>query len=188
MNKIVVVAIIVLTIGGLVWYFQTETVPESTKDNDQSVTSNDEQKPESIIHTLPPTGTNDAPRTGFAKLGENAIYVAEQQPGNKIVVNNINIVPKGYVVIHESKESVPGKVIGYAALEKGAQVTNVTVTLDRSVTDGEELIAMLHADNDDNNFDASTDTPVLDTLGNPLYMIFYVSAEASDPSGVEVLF
>lgn len=183
MNKqTVLIVIAALIFIGLLWLLL------GTGDN-QPTTTNNEQDSGSLNSNLPDgDANNNGSETSFAKLADNAIYVAEQRPGNKIIVNKINIVPEGYVVIHESKNGTVGKILGYATLEANSQLSNVTVNLDRSVTDEEELIAMLHADNGDNTFNASDDNAVLDSLGNPLSMTFSVSAGAPDPASIEIMF
>jgi hypothetical protein len=203
MNKILPIGAVILIVAGAAWYFATPNTIAPVE-NTTPVTSNTAintatQTPTRNTEVNTVTTASTAPNTkhplnpgageqGFAKLGANAIYVAEQRPGNTIVINNVNIVPKGYVVIHESKDSVPGKIIGYTALDAGTQTTKLKVTLDRDVTDGEELIAMLHADNGDGKFDAATDSPVQDSMGNPLFMVFSVFKDAQDPSSVQVMF
>lgn len=170
MNKIIVIVLITLVIlGCIVWYsgILSPVVPNG----------NTEQE-----------NTTDDSSTGFMKLGENAIYVADQLPGKDLVINIVNIASPGYVVIHESDNGKPGAIIGNSALIETTVGKNIKVTLKRAAKDGEELIAMLHTEKGVAGFDPTTDLPVLDTSGNPIHMIFQVDASASDPSSVEVMF
>jgi len=126
--------------------------------------------------------------SGFAKLGSDAIYVTEQRPGKDLVINIVNMASPGYVVIHESKDGVPGAVIGNSALIESTESKNIKVTLSRPAKDGEELIAMLHTEKSVVGFDPAVDLPVRDASNNIIHMIFQVSNDASDPSTSEVRF
>ncbi|OGZ10461.1 MAG: hypothetical protein A3D67_03640 [Candidatus Lloydbacteria bacterium RIFCSPHIGHO2_02_FULL_51_22] len=124
----------------------------------------------------------------FAALGPNAIYVAEQRPGKELIANMVNLASRGYVVIHESLEGTPGPIIGNSELLEKAENNNVRIVLSRPAYDDEELIAMLHSEKEYAGFDPVKDLPIKDTAGNPVHMIFHVSAGAPDPATVEVAF
>lgn len=176
MKKIIFFVLIIA--AALFWYAQ------SNKNSVQTpVTSNDTDTSENTVGNTP---TNE--NSSFAKLASNSIYIAEQRPGKDIIVNIVNIESAGYVVIHESTDGKPGAIIGQSALIETTTAKNTKIVLKRPVKDGEELIAMLHAEKGGTGFDASTDTPVLDTTGAPLHMIFQVNATAPDPASVEVMF
>ena len=130
----------------------------------------------------------DAPRTGFAKLAVNAIYVPEQQLTTTVVVTQVNIEPAGYLVVYTTENGKAAEVLGSTELAAGTQAKNVKVVLTRPMKDGEALVAQLHTDNGDGKFDVMSDSPVLDFTENPLSMTFYAMADASDPSTVEVMF
>lgn len=178
-NTTIIAIVAVIIIGLAVWYFSLSN-PEAQI----PVTSNDTVEEGSVVHNLPTDGQN----TGFAKLGSNAIYVAEQRPGKVIVINIVNLEFPGYVVIHESKDGKPGAVIGASPLISGLEGKNLKITLNREVKDGEELMAMLHSEKSGSGFDATVDIPVLDSLSNAMGMIFQISASAPDPELVEIKF
>lgn len=180
MNRFAIAVLItLLVISGVVWYsgVLSPVVQEPTGSSNNAGSG-------SMMPTLPADGSS----AGFAKLGPNAIYVAEQWPGKELVINIVNIASPGYVVIHESNDGKPGAIIGNSALIETAEVKNIKVTLKRAAKDGEELIAMLHTEKGVAGFDPTADLPVLDIDGNPIHAIFQVDANAPDPSSVQVMF
>ena len=63
----------------------------------------------------------------------------------------------------------------------------VPIALSRTTRDGETLYAMLYIDNGDNIFDPAGDKPALDSVGGePVMMIFTISADASTPEAVNL--
>src|SRR3989344_1076758 len=136
MNKnSVVVLIVLLIVGGVFWY--SGIFDPFLKQ--MPATSNDDVESGSVVR-------DDGSTAGFARLGSDAIYVAPQLPGNVLVVNIVNLSSPGYVVIHESKDGMPGTILGVSPLIQDRESRNIKVTLNRLAQDGEEFIAMLHTE------------------------------------------
>ena len=182
MNKNIVVAFVVLVIIGVVVWYSGMWGRLWQK---PIVTSNDEVDSEILGHSVE---TGDGAVSGFARLAENALYVAEQRPGKEIIVTIVNLASPGYVVIHEFKNEKAGTILGNSALIEKAEGKNIKVSLNRLVKDGEELVAMLHTEKGGVGFDLTTDLPVRDAFENIIHMEFQVSDDAPDPSAVEVMF
>jgi hypothetical protein len=66
-------------------------------------------------------------------------------PTNRVIVTQVKSASAGWVVIHEANGSTFGDAIGHVAVPSGTS-TNVAVTLDREIVDGETLYAVLHDD------------------------------------------
>ncbi len=76
-----------------------------------------------------------------------------------VTVPRVESPVDGFVVIHEDSGGMPGAILGFAAVAAGVS-TDVSVELDRPVTDGERLHAMLHFDAGVlGTFEAGTDLP-----------------------------
>lgn len=91
---------------------------------------------------------------------------------NKITIVKSQQSRAGYIAIHESTASgAPGPVIGVTAFQPAGTVyTNLSVTLDRALKNGETLFPMLHTeDNGNTTYDgAAVDLPTIDAAcGNP---------------------
>ena len=177
MNKITLGVSVVIAVFVVLWYSGIlNLVPQVP------TTLNDVSGSGSVAGTIP-----EGSDLGFAILAPNAIYVAEQWPGKELVINIVGIELPGYVVVHESKDGKPGAIIGNSDIIRSGGGENVKVVLKRAVKDGEELIAMLHNEKVGTGFDPAIDLPVV-ADGSAIHMIFQVSAEAPDPSAVEVRF
>lgn len=121
-------------------------------------------------------------------VSQNAIYVAEQAPGEGITVSVVHLETPGFVAIHEDVSGVPGKILGMSGLLPAGETKNLPpIALSRATKDGETLYTMLHLDDGDGTFDAAKDKPAQDKVGgSPVMMIFTVSAEAEEPTDVSL--
>ncbi len=135
-------------------------------------------------------GDNTGTAVGsFARLGPNAIYVADQRPGRSVLVNLVNLGVNGYIVVHAVVgQDQAGEIVGQSEVLSAGEYAKVAVALTREAASGTQLIAMLHADDGDRQFNAAADLPVKDMVGNAVWMIFGVDSSAPDPSQVQVNF
>ena len=133
-----------------------------------------------------PVPTSDGtalPQGSMLRIGENAIYVAEQPPGSNVNVSVATIGAPGYVVIHEVEQNdKPGAIIGASALLTSGEHTDIVIKTSQPLTNDQSYIAMLHADNGNGVFDdESTDIDVIEN-GAPVWMIFQTVTGASGSS------
>ncbi len=119
-------------------------------------------------------------------IGGNGLYIPDQKPGSTISSATVIIDQKAYLVIHEAINGKAGEVIGVSAMLEAGTHEQVSVPLNRSVVQGEELIGMLHASDGQNGFVASSDLAIKDPMGNEIWMIFSVDANASDPGTISL--
>ena len=105
-----------------------------------------------VLLTLPLISCEDS-GTGSDSDMENPATLSVQDQGtsngNMVVIPEAKVNEGSWVVIHRSNESGNGPmvpdIIGKAALESGTN-TDVRIQLQESVSDGEQLWAMLHED------------------------------------------
>lgn len=91
--------------------------------------------------------------TGNEPMQEDPATLSVQDQGtsngNQVIIPEAKVSEGSWVVIHRSAESGDGpmvpKIIGKAMLESGTN-TDVSIQLEKSVSDGEQLWAMLHED------------------------------------------
>lgn len=118
-------------------------------------------------------------------INKNAIYVAEQAPGQIIVVSVVLLEQPSFVVIHEDVSDAPGKILGASNLLPSGETKSASVALSRETKNDETVYAMLHLDNGDGKFNAAGDKPVIDPIGNePVMIVVVVSADAVLPGAV----
>ena len=114
-------------------------------------------------------------------LGNNAIYVPDQKPGKTVTVHTAVLEDKGFAVIHQDANGMPGTILGSSRLLAAGASEAGDVTLSRDSRNGEALFAMLHADDGDGKFDAAKDKPLLDDQGNQITMRFMIDINAKPP-------
>ncbi len=117
-------------------------------------------------------------------LGQNAIYVQDQPPGQTITIAFASLEKDGFVVIHEGKDAKVGAVIGKSSLLPRGEAENLSpIVLSRKTLDGETLFAILHRDNGDKTFNSQDDIPITDSEGNPFMMQFMIDKDAVQRPG-----
>ncbi len=144
-----IVIIVLVVIGYMV--FGTKSAPAPADGSDQT--------------------TNTAPTSGT-----NQIVVSDQYPGNVVYVSSVQLTAPGWVAIHKDNGGMPGTIIGEVYVNAG--VNPARITLSEPIVDGATYYAMLHSDNGDKKFDASSDLPIKDSKGNIIMRIFHGSSAA----------
>jgi len=119
-------------------------------------------------------------------VGSNAVYAADQKPGDAVSISMAVLQTAGYVVIHEDNNGAPGAILGASAILEQGQSEGVSVFLSRASQDGEALHAMLHVDNGDGAFDPAQDGSVKDDQGNIILMRFNISSTAEESGPVSL--
>lgn len=130
--------------------------------------------------------TEDVSEGISLRIGENAIYLADQKPGNMVNVSMAVLGGKGYVVIHETKDGKPGKVLGASALLDAGENLNVPISLSAPLVDGQAYVAMLHIDDGDGKFDAAKDAPAKNEGSDSAIMMEF-EADTEADSGAEIV-
>lgn len=118
-------------------------------------------------------------------VGKNAIYAAEQLPGNSVIISVARLEKPGFVVIHEDNAGTPGNILGVSNLLQEGETRDLpAIQLSRTTEDGEDIYAMLHLDDGDGIFDAVKDLPALDsTTNSPVMTTVTISKEAVEAEG-----
>lgn len=126
--------------------------------------------------------------TSGLRVGKNAIYIPDQEPGAAVSVGFVIFEKDGFVVIHETNQETMefGNVIGSSRYFSAGEYNDVTVELTRETVDGEFLIGMIHADDGDGTYEEDEDAPMLEN-DEPVWMIFPVSSEAAGSGETEVI-
>lgn len=120
------------------------------------------------------------------RVGENAVFISDQLPSNNVTVNMVMLKDPGFIAIHETANGNPGAIIGTSTMLPAGESKSVIIHLTRISKNGEELFAMLHADNGDRVWTPSNDTPIKDAQGNIIMMKFKILNDASAPEEVKL--
>ncbi len=149
----------------------------------------------------PPVSVDDSVVVQSFEVTLPALSTRQQVVSDLQQVNVPEVVSgqKGWLVIHEDDGGSPGAVIGQTSVERGT-FSNVSVSLDRKIENGETLYAMLHEDTGmegEYEFDPSqqdSPDPPLTVGGDVVVKGFTVyrqsvsvsAQDLQDPSTVEV--
>jgi hypothetical protein len=139
----------------------------------------DKRQTAPITTDVATSSATDTAASSKMMVGSHAVVMTDQKPGKEVVVSAVVLGNPGFVVIHEDTNGQPGPVIGYSSLLSTGETKVIKISLNREVKDGERLYAMLHLDNGDGKFDASTDAPATDVNGDIIFQNFAVSKDAS---------
>lgn len=118
------------------------------------------------------------------KLGDNAIYVADQKPGSLININYVSLEKSGYVIIHEDLKGKLGSIAGSTKILSKGELANIPAVLLRPVSQGEVFYAVLYEDSGDGIFSPNLDAPLRDEEGNIMSMKFYIDRNAPEPGEI----
>ena len=118
--------------------------------------------------------------SGLLKVGDNAIYVADQKPSSFILISLISLDKNGYVVIYDDVQGKPGNIIGSTKILPKGESKLIIAGLIRPTISGEILFAVLHQDSGDSIFTPSLDIPFRDEDGNIISMSFNINRDASE--------
>jgi PGF-CTERM protein/surface glycoprotein (TIGR04207 family) len=109
------------------------------------------------IHINPQSSTSTSTDTftvGSETQNASITFSDQVSAGSTVTVDSVNTTDGGFVAIHDSS----GAVIGNSSYLSAGQHTDVTITLDQSISSDQTLTAMAHQDTDgDQAFDYPAD-------------------------------
>ena len=105
-------------------------------------------------------------------IGDNAIYVENQQAKNEVEIKTVQLKDSGYVVIFDNNDGVPGSIIGASTLINSGESSNIVAKLDEPLANEGVYYAILHRDNGDGIFNPNDDTAIVDKDSNIVLMTF----------------
>jgi len=104
---------------------------------------------------------------------KNSLLVDTQKAGDEVVVKNINVSKPGYVVIQESSDGKPGRIMGSSNLLNAGETKETYVKAE--ISSDKEYFAVLYTETGDKFFNKAKDVPIEDTEGNIIMMKFGVT-------------
>ncbi len=131
-------------------------------------TSTDSTTTTSTTNTPAVTSDSD---TQTGSMSNDAITVAPSQvAGFNVAVSKINVTQPTWLVVYEDHNGTPGNAIGAGLFFAGA--TSGTIELLRATLPGQTYLVGQSLDDGDKVFSLTTDKPVRDAEGNPLFTTF----------------
>lgn len=115
------------------------------------------------VFTSSPAGDGQVANVASVLTQDNDVYTEDQVEGSIVVVRGVKLSASGYVVIHlVAQDGSVGDIVGNSELLSEGITEDVLVNLVGVSEVGDEFVAMLHSDNDDEVFNAAEDAPVVD--------------------------
>lgn len=164
-KKIALFALIALIFALLLflWLRPDNTAVAPTEQDGTEQNQNNSQDPnenvETATNTLPPT--------------KNSLLVSTQIAGEYVTIDNIYLEEPAFVVVHRANGNNPGEIIGNSGLIGVGSGQDIEISA--NIEAGKNYYAMLHKDNGDKKFNASTDEPLVGADGKPIMAMFQVS-------------
>jgi hypothetical protein len=106
----------------------------------------------------------------------NRISMTDQYPGNVVYLNSVQLEKPGWVVVQADNNGTPGAVIGSAHFDAGINPGKITLT--KAMVDGSTYYAVIYTDDGKGTFNATTDQPLTDSIGNVVMHVFHATTAA----------
>lgn len=112
---------------------------------------------------------------------KDEISVSKHTPAKTAVIDSVTLSKPGFVAIHENQNGQPGAILGVSGLLPAGKHENSTIELSRKTAPGENLFAMVHADNGDGKFEfPGPDEPAKKEDNTIVQMQLQVVAQGQD--------
>jgi hypothetical protein len=170
-NLLAAAAVATIVGGGIFWYItasekDVELVDQTTTGQTQLLQSNNSNSGEAQV----PAGDTSQLR------GKNILNIGPQSPGNSLIVDLVNLVKPGYVVVHQAdSKGQAGRLIAYSPLLKAGSSEDLVVraALRASTT----YVVSLRNDDGDGKFNADKDLILNNVSGKPVVQNITTSAK-----------
>jgi len=180
MNKIFTIVIVILVIVATAAYFMSEddanmdTMPEATPEQSQEQDSQNNQENTTEAETSASAG-NTAPRNG--------VLLAPTETGMKATVGSAVLAQPGYVVVYRVNSQNETQVIGNTDLLSAGSYSNIVVDLEAGIVKDQTVVAVLHADDGDGEFEFPGSDGYLGDANQSIYSdVDIVDVDAADES------
>lgn len=169
-NMLIAGAVAATVAGGIFWYTinsepDIPAVDMPTIQNSAS-NSNDTTKP-----------TNTPPAGDLTQLkGKNILNIGPQSPGNSLIVDLVNLVKPGFVVIHQANsKGQAGTFVAASPLLKAG--TSEDLVVKAALRANTTYVISLRNDDGDGKFNASKDLTLSDIKGQQVVENITTSAK-----------
>lgn len=143
-NKIVVAAVVALVaLVGIMYFVSSDNEFEAMESQDETADTNE--------NTNGVEGNTDSD-TG-AVTAKNDVTLAPAETGKKVVVSSATLTKPGYVVIYRVNSNNDTSVLGNSALLSAGTYSNLSIELDSIIAREQTIVAVLHEDDGDGEFE-----------------------------------
>ena len=142
-NVLIIGAIALLVLAGIYWFTQGDEVLNDAETAEELENANEELGNDG--------GANGA--GGRTDQASNNVVLTENSTGNFATIATATFLQPGYVAIYKVNSQGDTTSLGNTALLEMGTHTNVRVQLDTIVAEGETIVAVMHEDDGDGEFE-----------------------------------
>jgi hypothetical protein len=159
-NMLIVAAVAVVVGGGVYWYSKSsepkiEPIDLPTGQNLQANNANGQ------TNTVVPAGDPSQIK------GKNLINLGPQKPGNSLIVDLVNLVKPGYIVVYQAtSQGKAGSLVAVSPLIKAG--TSEDLVVKAALRPSTTYVVVLRGDDGDGKFNATKDIQLNDVNGKPV--------------------
>jgi Na+-transporting methylmalonyl-CoA/oxaloacetate decarboxylase gamma subunit len=176
MNKtltIVVVALVVLAV--LVYFMSGEDDAVNQAADETSEMTQEESTQADAAVSAEETPTNATPA--------NSVQLAAAETGMKATVDSATLSQPGYVVVYRVNSQNDTEVIGSSDLLAAGDYSDITIQLDSGIAKDQTIVAVLHADDGDGEFEFPGSDGYLNDADQSIYSdVDIVDVDVADES------
>jgi len=178
MNKTLTTVIVVLVALAVVVYFMsgedsvdpvTDGTPESVQEQNTQASADGTKD------------TEESPTT--STIATNSVQLAAAETGMKAIIDSATMSQPGYIVIYRVNSQNDTKVIGNSDLLAAGTYADITIQLDSGIAKDQTIVAVLHADDGDGEFEFPGSDGYLSDANQSVYSdVDIVDVDAADES------
>lgn len=146
MNKTLIGILIAILGIAIIWFF----VSQNNEASDSEVMSGEVSDENAEMEG---GATNEESNNDGATTPQNSVTLAPTETGKTVVVQEATLTTPGYVVIYQVNSNNDTSVIGQSDLLPAGEYSNLEIQLDSIVAREQTVVAVLHADDGDGEFE-----------------------------------
>lgn len=179
MNKTLTIIIVALVILAAVVYFMTgkdDVALDVVSDETVEVSEDQDDQVSVDAGTGAGANTNNTVQT-------NSVVLAAAETGMKATISRAVLSVPGYVVVYRVNSQNKTEVIGSTDLLSAGAYSNLSVSLDSGIAKDQTIVAVLHADDGDGEFEFPGSDGYLSDANQSVYSdVDVVDMSAEDES------
>ena len=144
-NILIIVVVAILILAGIYFFALRDDAPM-----DLDLTPDAGQEADENNGDGSADGTNGV---GGRNGATNSVILAENETGNFATIASANFTDDGYVAVYKVNSQGETTLMGNTDLLEAGMHTNVSVQLNTVVAEGETIVAVMHQDDGDGEFE-----------------------------------
>ena len=179
MNKTLTIVIVVLLVLAAVVYFMTgdDTAMDAMSDEEMAQMNQEQEDDTDMM------GEADVDTDAVNTAPANSVVLAPAETGMSVTVQSATLSEPGYDVVYRVNSQNETQVIGSSDLLEAGDYSEVSIVLDSGIAKEQTIVAVLHADDGDGEFEFPGSDGYLGDMSQAVYTdVDIVDMDASEES------